>query len=169
MPWAASVLLAEDDVLIGALVMQYLRMGGFDSSWVRTGMEAVKWTRETDPRVLVLDLGLPGLDGFEVLAEIAAMALTPRPQILILTARNRLADVEHALELGADDYMSKPFVPNHLIGRIERLLTTKRLHQHPGPRSVAERSVSEILSARSVAHRPPFPLIPANSSYGPVA
>ena len=110
----ASLLLVEDDDSIGRLVKQYLeQQDGWRVLWLRTGEEAIAELRRQPVRLVVLDIGLPGIDGFEVCRRIRAGSKVP---IVMLTARDEEPDRVAGLELGADDYVSKPFSPRELVG-----------------------------------------------------
>lgn len=125
------MLLAEDDLLIGEVVMMHLRAEGYTGNWVKSGADVLPRIWEYRPDVLVLDIGLPVSSGFEILAAISKHPPLSNINILVLTARHAYQDVKLALTLGADDYMTKPFAPQKLVKRIERLLTTKRAVPSP--------------------------------------
>jgi two-component system, OmpR family, response regulator QseB len=114
------LLLAEDDPMIGAAVREGLRQDGFAVDWVRDGHAAMLALAEQVHDLLVLDLGLPRKDGLDVLA---AMRRTgdARP-VLVLTARDAVADRVEGLDAGADDYMVKPFELSELAARLRALL-----------------------------------------------
>jgi DNA-binding response OmpR family regulator len=109
----------EDDQAIGALVLAYLGQAGFDVVCKTTGADGLDAVERHDPRVVVLDLALPDLDGLEVCRRLRA---TGRVPILILTARDEEVDRIVGLELGADDYMTKPFSPRELVARVRAIL-----------------------------------------------
>jgi DNA-binding response OmpR family regulator len=109
----------EDDQAIGALVLAYLEQAGFDVVCETTGADGLDAVERHDPRVVVLDLALPDLDGLEVCRRLRA---TRRVPILILTARDEEVDRIVGLELGADDYMTKPFSPRELVARVRAIL-----------------------------------------------
>jgi DNA-binding response OmpR family regulator len=109
----------EDDQAIGALVLAYLGQAGFDVVCKTTGADGLDAVERHDPRVVVLDLALPDLDGLEVCRRLRA---TRRVPILILTARDEEVDRIVGLELGADDYMTKPFSPRELVARVRAIL-----------------------------------------------
>src|ERR671922_698201 len=114
------LLLVEDDDSIGRLVKAYLeQQDGWRVLWVRSGEEAVGELRRHPVRLVVLDIGLPGIDGFEVCRQMRAHSKVP---ILMLTARDEEPDRVAGLELGADDYVAKPFSPRELIARIKAIL-----------------------------------------------
>jgi DNA-binding response OmpR family regulator len=114
------LLLVEDDDAIGRLVKSYLeQQDGWRVLWLRTGEEAIAELRRHPVRLVVLDLGLPGIDGFEVCRMLRAHSKVP---IVMLTARDEEPDRVAGLELGADDYVAKPFSPRELAARIKAIL-----------------------------------------------
>ena len=118
------LLLVEDDDSIGRLVKQYLeQQDGWRVVWLRSGEDAVSELRRHPIRLVVLDIGLPGIDGFEVCRRIRAGSKVP---IIMLTARDEEPDRVAGLELGADDYVSKPFSPRELSARIKAILLAPR-------------------------------------------
>jgi len=113
-------MLVEDDDAIGRLVKQYLeQQAGWRVLWLRTGEEAVAELRRHPVRLVVLDVGLPGIDGFEVCRQVRAQSSVP---IVMLTARDEEPDRVVGFELGADDYVPKPFSPRELEARIRAIL-----------------------------------------------
>ena len=134
------LLLVEDDDSIGRLVKAYLeQQDGWRVIWLRSGEEAVAEVRRQPVRLVVLDLGLPGIDGFDVCRLIRAHSKVP---IVMLTARDEEPDRVAGLELGADDYVSKPFSPRELAARIKAIL-----------RRAEQRSENEVLTAREIVLR----------------
>jgi DNA-binding response OmpR family regulator len=114
------LLLVEDDDAIGRLVKAYLeQQDGWRVLWLRSGEEAVAELRRHAVRLVILDIGLPGIDGFEVCRRMRVQSKVP---ILMLTARDEEPDRVAGLELGADDYVSKPFSPRELAARIKAIL-----------------------------------------------
>jgi DNA-binding response OmpR family regulator len=112
-------LVVEDDDAIGALVAAYLEQAGFAVVRECTGEAALDAVTREQLRFVVLDLGLPDLDGFELCRRLRGSADVP---ILILTARDEEADRVIGLELGADDYVTKPFSPRELVARVRAVL-----------------------------------------------
>jgi DNA-binding response OmpR family regulator len=114
------LLLVEDEDSIGRLVKTYLeQQDGWRVVWLRSGEEAVAELRRHAVRLVILDIGLPGIDGFEVCRRMRAHSKVP---IVMLTARDEEPDRVAGLELGADDYVSKPFSPRELAARIKAIL-----------------------------------------------
>ena len=123
------ILLVEDDAALGRQVLDSLSQAGFEPHWVQDGDDA-RALRPDDYRLIVLDLMLPGTYGMDLLKRYRAKSEVP---VLILSARDDTADKIRALELGADDYVTKPFFPEELLARIQACLrrpnlsSTKRL------------------------------------------
>jgi DNA-binding response OmpR family regulator len=135
------LLLVEDDDSIGRLVKQYLeQQEGWRVLWLRTGEEAVGELRRHAVRLVVLDVGLPGIDGFEVCRQVRAQSKVP---IVMLTARDEEVDRVAGFELGADDYVPKPFSPRELAARIKAIL--RRAEQRPEDEVL---SVGEVVLRR---------------------
>jgi DNA-binding response OmpR family regulator len=112
-------LVIEDDEAIGSLVAAYLRHEGLEVSWVRTGEDGLAELSRREPRIVVLDVGLPDVDGFEVCRRVRRSSRVP---ILMLTARDEEVDRIVGLELGADDYVTKPFSPREVVARVRAIL-----------------------------------------------
>jgi two-component system KDP operon response regulator KdpE len=111
----ARILLVDDEVAIQRAVAPLLLARGYEVDWVGTGVEAVNAAVAQPPDLIVLDLGLPDLEGTEVCRRIRTLSKVP---IVILSARGEEADKVSALDLGADDYVTKPFGPEELMARI---------------------------------------------------
>ena len=116
---SGSAVVIEDDEAIGALVLAYLERAGFNVVCESSGESGLDAVERYDPRVVVLDLALPDLDGLEVCRRLREIGRVP---ILILTARDEEVDRIVGLELGADDYMTKPFSPRELVARVRAIL-----------------------------------------------
>jgi two-component system KDP operon response regulator KdpE len=112
---AARILLVDDDIPIQRAVAPLLRSRGYDVDVVGTGEDALKLARARAPDLIVLDLGLPDIDGIEVCRRLRSESAVP---IVVLSARGAEADKVSALDLGADDYVTKPFGPEELLARI---------------------------------------------------
>jgi DNA-binding response OmpR family regulator len=116
------VLVADDDEDILLLVTTRLRRDGFDVVSASSGDRALALARERKPAIAVLDIGMPGLDGLEVLEQIRADAELGGTLVLLLTAKAQESDVRRGYEAGADAYVRKPFSPAELSKRVRELL-----------------------------------------------
>jgi two-component system KDP operon response regulator KdpE len=112
---AARILLVDDEAAIQRALVPLLRSRGYEVDVARTGREALKTTAQKSPDLIVLDLGLPDLEGTEVCRSVREGSKVP---IVVLSARGGEADKIAALDLGADDYVTKPFSPEELLARI---------------------------------------------------
>ncbi|MEY4636790.1 MAG: Alkaline phosphatase synthesis transcriptional regulatory protein PhoP [Acidobacteriota bacterium] len=121
------ILVAEDDPDIGSLLEHYLRKAGFVATIVTSGRDVMPQIKREAPDLVVLDLMLPGLDGLQVCRAIRADANTAAIPIIMLTAKAEESDRIVGLELGADDYITKPFSPNEVVARVRALL--RRAHR----------------------------------------
>jgi len=115
-------LVAEDDQDIGQLLAHYLQKAGFTPTVVTNGREVIPHVRREPPEIIILDVMMPGMDGLEVCRALRADAETAAVPIIMLTARAEESDRIVGLELGADDYITKPFSPNEVIARVRALL-----------------------------------------------
>lgn len=116
------VLVAEDDADILLLVMTRLTRDGFDVVAARNGDEALELARHRRPDVAVLDVGMPGLGGLEVLARIRADETLRAIRVVLLTAKAQESDVRRGYDAGADAYVRKPFSPADLSARVRELV-----------------------------------------------
>jgi two-component system KDP operon response regulator KdpE len=112
---SARILLVDDEVAIQRAIGPLLRSRGYEVDTAATGTDALKMFSERAPDLVVLDLGLPDLEGTEVCRRLRAQSAVP---IVVLSARGAEADKVNALDLGADDYVTKPFGPEELLARI---------------------------------------------------
>ena len=115
------VLVADDDDDILLLVTTRLKRDGYEVLAARNGIEALALAQEHKPRVAVLDVGMPGLDGFEVLTAIRAADELHDTRVLLLTAKAQESDVRRGYDAGADGYVKKPFSPAELAARVREL------------------------------------------------
>jgi DNA-binding response OmpR family regulator len=126
-PRASLVMVVEDDPAIAQMVSLQLELSGYRTHVERDGLAALAAIRRDRPDVVLLDIGLPGLDGIQVCRRLRAEDdWTP---ILFVTARDDEVDRVVGLELGADDYVSKPFSPREVIARVGSVLRRTRLHE----------------------------------------
>ena len=140
------VLVVDDEASIVQLARLYLERDGFRVISVGDGLSALKAASEQSPQLMVLDVMLPELDGFEVCRRLRA-ANSPIP-ILMVTARDEDIDKILGLELGADDYMTKPFNPRELVARVKAILRrSERVGNAPG----AVNGLNEMIQYGSIA------------------
>ena len=120
------VLIVDDDQRILLFLKSRLKVSGYEALTASNGLEALEQVQAQEPNLVVLDLLMPGMDGFETLKQIRALSSVP---VIILSAKEASADKIRGLDLGADDYLAKPFSPDELVARIEavrrRLVTTE--------------------------------------------
>lgn len=123
----ATILIADDEPLLTELLEFRLTARGYETVVAHDGREALALLAEKEPQAVVLDMMMPVHDGLEVLRRIRANERYADTPVIMLTARRGEADVVGALELGADDYLVKPFLPEELLVRLSRLLAGKRV------------------------------------------
>jgi len=118
-PAKPRILIVEDEPGIADTLQYALRTDGFDPVWVATGADAVSQVSAQAPALVILDVGLPDTSGFEVFKQLRALSDVP---VIFLTARSDEIDRVVGLELGADDYVAKPFSPRELVARVRSIL-----------------------------------------------
>ena len=123
MPTALRVLVVDDDRTITEVVARYLENDGFLAEVVHDGREALERALRDPPDLIVLDVMLPGIDGLEICRRLRALAPVP---VVLLTAKGAETDRIAGLELGADDYVAKPFSPRELVARVRAVLRRSR-------------------------------------------
>ena len=128
-----TILVIDDDRNILAIIELYLKKAGFAVASCTTGYEAMQMFRSTKPTLVVLDVMLPGQDGWSILHEIRQESTTP---VIMLTAKGDTGERVRGLELGADDYIAKPFDSNELVARIKAVL------RRFAPATETERSIT---------------------------
>ncbi len=144
-----TVVVVEDDPHIADLVDLYLRREGFRVLLAGDGERGLEIFKQADPWIVILDVGLPGArDGFDVCREIRARSTVP---VLFLTARDDEVDRILGLELGADDYLVKPFSPRELVARVRAIL--RRTREGPAPQEVITVDHLEVDMRRREARR----------------
>jgi two-component system alkaline phosphatase synthesis response regulator PhoP len=126
------VLIVEDNRDIADLVARYLGKAGFTTDVISSGREALAAVADHPPDLVILDLMLPQVDGLEICRAIRTNEKTAAIPIIMLTARAEESDRIVGLELGADDYVAKPFSPNELVARARALLRRAQRGQAPG-------------------------------------
>jgi two-component system alkaline phosphatase synthesis response regulator PhoP len=124
-------LVIEDDASVATIIRDYLDASAFSVSVAPTGETGLRRFRSDSPSVIILDLGLPGRSGIDVLRDIRAQSMVP---IIIVTARGEETDRVVGLELGADDYIVKPFSPRELVARVRAVL--RRTESQPSSEPV---------------------------------
>jgi DNA-binding response OmpR family regulator len=143
------VLLIEDEEAIADLVRMYFEQEGFRLVHASDGERGLDAVRDRNPRVVLLDIGLPGIDGIEVCRRIRAVSDVP---IIMLTARDGEVDKIVGLEIGADDYVTKPFSPRELVARVRAVL--RRSEDAPKAPAVIEIGEWAIDSGRREVRAP---------------
>ncbi len=113
------ILIVEDEPSIARVLSAYLKKAGFEVVHASDGLQALELFREREPALVLLDVMLPGLDGWEVLQLIREHHSCP---VIMLTARDGITDRLHGLDSGADDYMTKPFMPEEVVARVHAVL-----------------------------------------------
>ncbi len=115
----AKILIVDDDINICELLRLYLEKDGFEAEVVTDGLNAINVFNSTNPDLVLLDIMLPGMDGWQICREIRKTSQTP---IIMLTAKTETFDKVLGLELGADDYIAKPFETKEVVARIKAVL-----------------------------------------------
>jgi DNA-binding response OmpR family regulator len=147
-----TILVIDDEPKIVQLARDYLEHAGFSVLTAGDGESALQAARVRRPDLVVLDLGLPGVDGLEVMRTIRAAGSTP---IVVLTARDTELDKLLGLELGADDYVTKPFSPRELVARVRAVLRRSERAAEPRDRIEVGDLVLDVPRVRAtVAGRP---------------
>jgi len=134
---ATRILVVEDDPDIAHLVARYLDKAGFQTEHASTGRDALLAISARPPDLVILDLMLPQVDGLEVCRIVRADAATSALPIIMLTARAEESERIVGLEVGADDYLAKPFSPNELVARVRALLRRAQRASGPPPKTLA--------------------------------
>jgi len=140
-----TILVVDDELKITNLVRDYLVRAGFQVLTAADGREALAAARERKPDLLVIDLGLPDIDGLDVTRTLRKESSVP---MIILTARDEETDKILGLELGADDYMTKPFSPKELVARVRAILRRGEINKLDSPVDVVHAGNLQIDLAR---------------------
>jgi two-component system response regulator BaeR len=120
-----QVLIVEDEPKIADLLQKYLQNANFRTHCIKDGLQVVDWVQQEKPNLILLDVMLPGKDGLEICKDIRRFSAVP---IIMLTARVEEIDRLLGLELGADDYICKPFSPREVVARIKAVLRRTQLN-----------------------------------------
>jgi len=149
-----TILIVDDEEDIIELIKYNLKNEGYDIRTAFTGEQAIKIARQALPDLIVLDLMLPGIDGLEVTRFLKNSAQTKELPIVMLTAKGEESDIVTGLELGANDYISKPFSPKELLARIRAILRRRRKHALDDPpadiRQVGEMTIDRAKHVVSI-------------------
>jgi two-component system response regulator MprA len=145
----AHLLVVDDDPRITDLLRRVFAYEGYSVAIAATGDEALRRTLERAPNLIILDIMLPGIDGLEVVQRLRAAG--DNVPILLLTARDAIADRVKGLEVGADDYLVKPFAPEELLARVKAMLRRSQTERH----EVLRFADVELDTGTRVAHRGP--------------
>jgi two-component system response regulator BaeR len=124
-----KILIVEDEAKLAALEADYLKAAGFEPHCIANGLEVVPWVRANPPDLILLDLMLPGRDGLDICRELRGFTDVP---IVMVTARVEEIDRLVGLDLGADDYVCKPFSARELVARVKAILRRPRNKMAPG-------------------------------------
>ena len=152
-------LVVDDEAALADVIASYLERESFEVTVCHTGAEALTVVREVDPDVVVLDLGLPGIDGVEVCRKLRTFS---DAYVVMLTARDTELDTIVGLSVGADDYVSKPFSPRELVARIRAMLRRPRTVGTPTEVEVPARLFGplsiDVASRQTILGSEPIPL-----------
>lgn len=151
---SGTILLIEDEPEIAELLAMYFAREGFRLVHAATGERGLERLRERDARLVLLDIGLPGMDGIDVCRTIRADSDVP---VIMLTARDGEVDKVVGLEIGADDYVTKPFSPRELVARVKAVL--RRSEERPVRAEVIEIGGYRIDSGRREVTTPEGSLV----------
>ncbi len=146
----SQILIVEDEDLIAAFITKGLRAAGYSTVRATTGSEAIGFAVTDDIALIVLDIGLPDIDGFEVLRQLRGQGV--RTPVIILTARSSVTDKVAGLDGGADDYMAKPFSFEELLARIRSRLRSEPAAPAGGtPNRLVHKDINLDLLTRRVS------------------
>jgi two-component system catabolic regulation response regulator CreB len=136
----SKIIIVEDEGAIAESLLFMLSADGFDTLWLQEGRKTFAALDEFKPDLIILDVGLPDMNGFDVCRQVRTKSSVP---VLFLTARNEEIDRILGLELGADDYVTKPFSAREVVARVRAIL--RRMQPAPGPEPAAEQRPSSDL------------------------
>ena len=121
-----KIVLAEDEPQIARLIEFKLKKEGYDVTWKESGEEALKAIQADKPDLILLDIMMPVMDGYEVLRRLKEDENLKSIPVIMLTARAQERDVVKGIDMGAEDYITKPFHPAELLARVKRILGKPR-------------------------------------------
>lgn len=149
------ILLVEDDPFVTRIARAALSRGGWDIRHCADGLDAVRVASEWSPTLILLDVELPGLDGFEVCASVRASAQGEGPIVVMVTSNDDLASKLMGFAVGADDYLVKPVQAQELFSRVSRLMTSRDVYV----RTIEQRRLDAIREiVTTICHRVNSPL-----------
>jgi len=150
----ADILVVDDDAMVARTIERTLRAGGFRVQVANSGVEALRIAHRKPPALMVLDVMMPGMDGFEVCRHVRIDPLLRDLPVLFLTARSKEEDRIEGLRAGADDYLTKPFNLDELYLRVRAIL--RRTVRNPEPQTAHELIVGEyVLDTKSFSLKGP--------------
>jgi two-component system catabolic regulation response regulator CreB len=155
---ARVILVIEDEAAIAETICYALSTDGFQTHWRSTGQEGIECAAAIQPQLILLDIGLPDSNGFEVFRGLQSRLKNP-PAVIFLTARSEEIDRIVGLELGADDYISKPFSPRELCARVRAVLRRSQPQIATQNLQKPEASPFKIIAERFEIHYHGMPLI----------
>lgn len=121
-PRKITVVVADDDAVTAKLIEKQLQKLGYLVFTAPNGQAAVRAVLAEKPHLLLLDLSMPGMTGFDVLERLNSLASIQRPRVLVMSSDREAGDVQRALSLGAEDFLAKPFKPEDLVARVNRFV-----------------------------------------------
>lgn len=155
---ARVILVIEDEAAIAETICYALSTDGFQTHWRSTGQEGIECTAAIKPQLILLDIGLPDSNGFEIFRHLQTQLEHHPPAVIFLTARSEEIDRIVGLELGADDYISKPFSPRELCARVRAVLRRSQPVSTQIPPQ-PEQARFKIIAERFEIHYHGMPLI----------
>jgi two-component system response regulator BaeR len=138
-----SIMIVEDEPKLAKLLSSYLRQAGYEPDCLENGLDVLPRVRERMPALILLDLMLPGRDGVDICKDIRMFSTVP---IIMVTARIEEIDRLLGLELGADDYICKPFSPREVVARVKAVLRRSTNHAAPGVASLLHLDEERLLA-----------------------
>lgn len=150
------ILLVEDDLALGETTARALRSQSWAVDWIKSGESILTAVKLANYDLVILDVGLPGIDGFEVLRRLRAQFQSM--PVLMLTARDAVEDKVHGLQLGADDYLVKPFALTELLARIQAL--TRRFHARQHNELILGKLRLDLVAKRAFVFDKPVEFLP---------
>lgn len=145
---AEKILVVDDELSLQETLSYNLKKQGYEVETTGTGTEAIELARQNKPDLIILDVMLPGLDGFEVCRILRREMSTP---VLMLTARDDEIDRVVGLEVGADDYLAKPFSMRELIARVKAMLRRIRLDREEAAQAEADKPLAKIMNFNNLS------------------